>query len=494
MKPKKLIALILICMFLAIFASCASDSKSPGTNESAGTPDSAAHSADGETPAAADDASWNDDLNFDFNGYTFRFLTRTVDFFNCAIDYEEISGEVLEDAIYERNRRIEDRFNITFKNITNYDSSKARNSIKAGSDDYDLIMTRNPDAFTIFAQEGLISGLNTLTYINLDKPYWDKYVTNELSIANKRYFACGAFNLSAYDFVHVLIFNKKLLFDYGMPNPYEKVKSGTWTYDAFEEMAKTATRNLSGGDKMGKDDAYGFLSAPKQVLPGFWISAGLKSIAKDENDIPYSTMESEKFLEVFGRIYSMTWDNNSWFVNTDGSNIPPDLRNMFQNDQGLFMDCTFFYLKSLRSMDSDFGILPYPKYNEQQDKYYSRMEGCELFFAPITSSQESLDRSSVILEALSSESAKTVVPVYYDLALKTKFTRDEESAEIIDILFENRVFDLGDTAWCDKVRDPIFAEMFKKNNRDLVSKLDSLNKTLNTLITKTVAAFESLEK
>jgi hypothetical protein len=293
--------------------------------------------------------------------------------------------------------------------------------------------------------------------------------------------------------VHVLIFNKKLLADYGMANPYEMVKNGTWTFDVFEEMSKNATRNLTGGDKMTKDDAYGFLSAPKQILPGFWIAAGLKSIDKDSNDIPYSMMGTEKFLEVFQRIYEMTWDNSSWFVTTSGENIPPDLLKMFQNNQALFMDCTFFYLSSLRNMESDFGILPYPKYTEQQEKYYSRMEGCELFFAPITASQESLDRASVILEALSSDSAKSVVPVYYDLALKTKFTRDNESAEIIDILFENRVFDLGDTAWCDKVRDPIFAEMFKKNNRDLVSRLDSLDRTIGTLITKTVDGFEKLD-
>jgi hypothetical protein len=170
-----------------------------------------------------------------------------------------------------------------------------------------------------------------------------------------------------------------------------------------------------------------------------------------------------------------------------------ELLNMFQNNQALFMDCTFFYLTSLRNMESDFGILPYPKYTAQQDKYYSRMEGCDLFFMPISAPQENLDRTSVILEALCSDSAKSVVPVYYDIALKTKFTRDDESAEIIDILFENRVFDLGDTAWCDKVRDPIFASMFQRNNRDLVSKLESLDKTVGTLIEKTVDAFERLD-
>ena len=144
-------------------------------------------------------------------------------------------------------------------------------------------------------------------------------------------------------------------------------------------------------------------------------------------------------------------------------------------------------------MESDFGILPYPKYNAQQDKYYSRMEGCDMFFAPISASQDALDRTSVILEALSSESARNVIPVYYDLALKTKFTRDEESAEIIDLLFENRIFDLGDTAWGDRIRDGVFEGMFRANNRAIVSRLDSLENTVSTLIERTVEAFMNMD-
>lgn len=487
--------LIFSLLILIMLASCASNENPVSVNGNETVQNADDISAEASQTITSETVDLNDDLqDLNFNGYEFKMLTRTIDYANCAMDAEEINGDALNDAVYERNRRIEERFNIKFNNITTYDSGKARNSIKAGDGAYDLIMTRNPDAFNIFAQEGLINGLDKLTYINLDKPYWDKKLTAELSVANKRFFAVGAFNLSAYDFVHVLMFNKQLILNYGMPNPYDMVKNGTWTFDAYADMAKNATRSLTGGDKMTKDDAYGYLSAPKQVLPDFWISAGLKSINKDENDIPYSTMGTEKFLEVFQKIYSITWGNNSWFVNTAGENIPADQLKMFENNQGLFMDCTFFYLKSLRSMESDFGILPYPKYDEQQKEYYSRMEGCELFFSPITASQESLDVSSAVLEALSSESAKTVIPVYYDLALKTKFTRDNESAEILDVLFANRVFDLGDTVWCDKVRDPIFAEMFKKNNMDLVSKLDSLNKTIETLITKTVAAFEKLNQ
>lgn len=498
MKIKNCIVILLLITILATVVSCAENTgKTTNTDESSGITDTVVNSDDiddGDNSETSSDEALKDNLGeFNFDAYEFKMLTRNVDFINCKLDFEEVTGEVLDDAIYERNRRIEERFNVVFKEINSYDSSKARNSIKAGDNAYDIIMTRNPDAFTIFAQEGLIAGFDNLPHIDLDKPYWDANVTSELSIANKRYFACGAFNLTAYDFVHVLMFNKTLVANYGLGNPYEMVKNGTWTYDAFEQMAKVATRDIDGDGAMNDKDGYGFLSSPKQVLPGFWISAGLKSIGKDADDIPYSMMGTERFMDVFQRIYSMTWDTNIWYYTDTGANIDTKLLDMFQNNQALFFDCTFFYLSSLRNMESDFGILPYPKYDEQQDKYYSRMEGCDLFFVPITAPTDALERTSVVLEALSSDSARYVVPVYYDLALKTKFTRDNESAEIIDTLFENRVFDLGDTAWCDKVRDPIFAEMFKKNNRDLVSRLDALERTVTTLIDKTVASFESLD-
>ena len=144
-------------------------------------------------------------------------------------------------------------------------------------------------------------------------------------------------------------------------------------------------------------------------------------------------------------------------------------------------------------MESDFGILPFPKYNEQQEKYYSRMEGCDLFFSPMSAPAESLERASVILEALSSDSAKNLIPVYYDLALKTKFTRDEESSEILDLLFENRVYDLGDTIWGDKLRDPVIAPMMQNNKRELASKLESIEKTMEKQIGIIVEAFEKLD-
>jgi hypothetical protein len=490
---KKTAVILLMALLFSLLFSCASDKKDGAepTQAAAGAADDSGAAA--EVFAQDDSAKWNDNLGeFDFGGYEFNFYSRDIAWANAIMDYTEITGSAYEDSVYERNRRLEERFNIKFVNTASPDSAKAKKSMQAGTNDYDVIMIRNADAI-VFAGDGLISGFGGFVHIDLSKPYWDDNVNSCLTISNKRYFAAGSFNITSYDMVHVIIFNKSLIARYGLESPYGHVKNGSWTYDVFSEMTKAAVADLNGDGKMDKNDSYGFLSAPKQVLPCFWVAADLKSIEKDANDIPFLAMGSEKFMNVFDRIFEMTWDTEVWYRSKSGENIDPDHTIMFHNDQALFMDCTFFYLKDFRGMDSDFGILPFPKYTKEQEHYYSRMEGCDLFFAPMSAPAESLERTSVILEALASDSAKSVVPVYYDLALKTKFTRDEESAEILDLLFDNRVYDLGDTIWGDKLRDPIVAPMMQNNKRELASKLESIENTMKKQIDIVVEAFEKLD-
>lgn len=153
------------------------------------------------------------------------------------------------------------------------------------------------------------------------------------------------------------------------------------------------------------------------------------------------------------------------------------------------MDMTFFYISSLRNMDADFGILPYPKYDEAQKDYLARIEGIELTGVPVTADTEFV---SAIMEAMASESATTVVPAYYDVALKTKMTRDNDSAEMLDIIFENRVFDLGDTIWCDEIRDGVFKPMFTTGNRSLSSKFATMQSKMDAKIADTISSFRSI--
>jgi hypothetical protein len=97
---------------------------------------------------------------------------------------------------------------------------------------------------------------------------------------------------------------------------------------------------------------------------------------------------------------------------------------------------------ALRNMDAEIGIIPYPKYDEQTPRYYSLMEAtAQMITLPINT--KDFERTSMILEAMASEGQRTVIPAYYEITLKTKHSRDEESAEMLDIIRDSAVVDWG---------------------------------------------------
>jgi hypothetical protein len=99
-------------------------------------------------------------------------------------------------------------------------------------------------------------------------------------------------------------------------------------------------------------------------------------------------------------------------------------------------------INNLRNMDTDFGIIPYPKFDEAQEKYGHYVDGhATLMAVPITVSNP--EKDGVIIEALSYDSYKNLLPIYYDTIITTKFTRDEESAAMLDIIYNSRVFDFA---------------------------------------------------
>ena len=148
----------------------------------------------------------------------------------------------------------------------------------------------------------------------------------------------------------------------------------------------------------------------------------------------------------------------------------------------MFMDTSLFFIESLRDMESDFGIIPYPKFDEAQTEYYSRVSYYWANVVPTTNTH--LEMTGAILEAFISYSARYVVPAYYDIALKTKYSRDEESVAMLDLIFENRVVDIGDTILCADIRDGFIFQMFDKNNRDIASQLAKKEKTIQKIFDK----------
>lgn len=480
----KLIALLILTCTLLI--SCSNVDDSVIDTNAADTVE-----ADNSTEATTEQVK--DDLPaFDFGGVDFNIWTTEREWLSNDIDTLETNGDILNDAVFERNAIVEERFNVVINSslTLNREEIDPKNSILAGDSDYHVLMQTDRTALT-YAQEGLIYNLDDLSYIDVDKPYWSQSINKEISIQGKLYFSYGDFNLSSYDYTHVLTFNKKLINDFNLENLYDLVREGKWTYDKFNTMMQISTNDLNGDGIMDDNDQFGYVSQPKHVLPCMWISAGEFSIKKNSNDEPeFNLATDEKFASVIEKIFNITWDTGSWYQDKGADNADLTLQNMFENNQALFNDSTFFNISKLRNMEADFGIIPYPKYDEIQNEYYSRVEGGRASIVPITNTE--IEMISVIMEAMSATSYDLVIPAYYEIALKGKVSRDAESEDMLDIIKNGRIYDLGDTYWCDQLRDGIFQAMFRDNDRDFVSKMEAAKPKLDEAINKAIEAFASI--
>jgi len=417
-------------------------------------------------------------LEHDFDGAEFRIAAVDASWLNVIYDSQEENGDLINDAVYLRNRKIEERFNVQI--TQKMAAGNLKKNVNSGADAFDLYLPIDRDALTYGAQ-GLIYKVSEIPNIDIDKPYWSQSINKCMTIGGDLYYAYGAFNLSVYDYTHVLLFNKQMILDIGLGNPYSLVKSGNWTIDKYGEMAKAAVKDLDGNGEMDQNDVFGLYSADKQVLPCFWIAAGVQSISKSGDDIPLFTLrEDEKFAAVIDKIFAVTYDNNSWYRKS----YSDAKMAYFMSGHALFVNATFKSVGDLRGIETEFGIIPYPKYTSEQNNYYTRVEGGNPGVVTVTSSN--LEMIGTILETLNAESAKTVIPAYYDITLKIKNARDEDSAEMLDLIFESRIYDLGDTYWCEILRDGIFLSMFSKNDRNLASQLEKVEPKINAAIEKVV--------
>jgi len=492
-KLFSLISLILIiCMLLPVLSSC--DSKNDKAKDINNT-----NTAEGQQDVSDDEPSDSqghtvrDDVpEMDLGGYAFRILSSgETHAWHGVINIEDEIGEPVNDSIYHRNRVVEERFNIVMSEI--YDSwgmDKLKKSVKSGSDDYDFATGWCDPMFGVFI-DGLGDKFTQYgQYIDLSKPYWDSGLTQALTFQDTILFPVGAIDITTYDLIHVLLFNKQLIAELELENPYSLVKNGIWTFDKYAEMAKSVTRDLNGDGVMDKEDMYGLVSMVKYVLPCFWVAAGVQTISRTNDGLPqFNLIEDEKFATVIDKIFEITYDNNSWYRNTtERENYSTVHDTIFMDNRALFFNNTFKMVEDIRSMETDFGIIPYPKFNEDQVDYYTRMEGCFPFIVPLTVPEP--ETIGAIIEVMACESLNYIVPAYYGVSLKTKHARDEESADMLDIIFRNRVIDLGDSIWCSTLRDGIFVDMFAKNDRNLISRLEKVENQMTKAINKVITALD----
>ncbi|MHC1693911.1 MAG: hypothetical protein AB9835_01250 [Eubacteriales bacterium] len=417
----------------------------------------------------------------DFEGYNFRILTKgqfDVHWKSKDIYAEEQTGEVINDAVYQRNAAMMEKYNFTITEVPAQDTAAtAKKSILAQSDDFDMLCMGIPAAGSLMSS-GYILNLNDVPYMDLSKPWYDQNANKQLSIMNKLYMTVGELTIMDNDATWVVLFNKQIARDLGLPDFYQAVHSGEWTIDMMWDSAKKAAKDLNGDSVMDETDQWGMESESFNTF-ALCIGAGANVVSKDENDIPYFTMNTERFVNAFGKAMPMQTDyNTTMYVTKFNSKFPgvsvwsDCMDKTFADGRSLFNFAGLNRVTLFRSMETDFGILPVPKYDKEQEKYYNVVsQWCSNSIAiPITVTD--IERTGIIIEALSAESMYTLTPAYYDIALTTKSARDEESVAMLDLIFNNRVYDLANTYdWGGALS--LITSMTDSAKTDLASGLES---------------------
>lgn len=370
---------------------------------------------------------------------------------------QENNYQGLNDAIGIRNALIKEKFNVNIKEMRTEGPSDmltlVRSNAVAGVSEYDVIMPYMSAAASL-AMEGYFYDLATLENIHLREPYYDQGAIKGLSVAEKSYFATGDASLLSFACTHAIVFNKDLIKDHGLENPYDLVKNGTWTIDKLQEMARTVTADTDGTPGMGYRDTYGFL-VNGNFVSSLFIGAGQRFSDKDEHDEPIVAVNGSGSSAVFDKIFNLVNDQKasspfsslqSGFYTSataDGKDIWIAATEAVANKTALFRAMALIDIFDLGEYECSFGILPVPKFSESQDNYYSRVSTLFASCVAIPVNAADPEMSAIVTDALMQASSETVKDAYFQVIMKDRKIQDPESEEMLDIIFDSRVYDLA---------------------------------------------------
>ncbi|MHC1696209.1 MAG: hypothetical protein AB9835_13260 [Eubacteriales bacterium] len=442
MKKKKVSATLLLSALIAslVLSSCG--------GENAGNSTTAAPSGEQTQTTTAEPKdslearmSVSDGLSdADFGGAVIRSIIQVEKLNDMYVESE--TGEVIDDAIYQRNKAVEERFNVKIEKSMHYNeneyakiSATMQASVKAGDDAYDLYLGHMVQAGGD-ALQGIFLNWYDIPNTDFSKPWYPQLAIQNLTIDGKMFLGVGDMMLSDAYNTYCMYFDKAQAKNYAIPDLYALVRDGKWTVDKLIEFSKDVYSDLNGDGKPDEGDFYGFSSdLYSNMVTYMW--AFNQPIAQVKDDAVEITFNSPKTQSIIDKVRQLITSPGSI---TKGEHMY-GVTKIFATGHSLF---TNGYLKNaidqLRAVESDFGIIPYPKFDEAQEQYRTMVDGNASVMA-VPKTAQNLEMIGTVVTALNAEGWKRVIPAFYDVALKIKGARDEESIEMLDIIMNGRVID-----------------------------------------------------
>ena len=447
---KKLLCLLMALTLLAgTLTACAIGGENTDTTAS----------PDNGTTAEEDTRETLDIPDTRYDGAELCFLTRAgEDQFTWATvevfaENQTSESDNINTAVFERNDRILQNYGVTIteirKDIGEHHTA-VNNEVSAPTGDFQAIVT-NVGTAAGFSTNGFLWDLNSdeVEYMDFEKPWWDTNMAKGMSIDDRLYFATGDIMILDNDATFIIVFNKQMLVDLNVTDSlYSLVENGQWTMDKFYELEQLAVQDKDGDGKLSYEtDVCGF--AYTQDVPyALLFGGGITLCQKDAEDYPVYSLDIERAQNIseLGKLIFANdiGINMSSISINQGTSMVLLNQTAFGENHALFMSEVMQCVTRLRGFTADFGILPFPKYNASQEGYSSMMHGTASVVAiPRSVNADKLVMVDSMMEAMAYHSVDTLTEQYYEINLKTKGARDEQSGPMIDMILSGRVCDLS---------------------------------------------------
>ena len=431
---KRALAILLASLMLLPALAACGEADDPADTTA---PSQTTSAEEGEDTIPADELP--DDLKYDGEKITFISVN--------AMDYDELTGDAVEDAVFERNKAVEERLDVEIEVIHEETPiDKVITAVSSGNTDYDVMVELCWRAAPKFTGNYFYNLRNT-EYLDFEKPWWNQSFTDVVTYNDITFGVTGAMVLSLYRRTYVTVFNKDLFKNANQTYLYEYVENGSWTLDKQASLVPLFHQDNGNAKKDMVGDIYGFVSNDFIFVDPYWASCEVEIIRKDANGDYEWVFESAKLHDMAEKVLALYYGTgDAAYIENDDYQAEQTVMTVFSGGYAAMGTMVIQMLEepAMRQMEQEYGVVPIPKYSEDQKTYYSQMhDGFTVACLPNTVKADRADMLSAVLEAMSSISYRIVRPAYYETTLRTKLAQDPQSAAMMDLIMDNIRIDAG---------------------------------------------------
>lgn len=489
---KKIIAIIMLAAMVLTAVACGTTSgPAQGTDPVTTAPDAVTTDA----PVTEPPKFVHSGNTYDQADFIILLSSLAGDTFN-DFKYNETEPTVLDNAVQQKNMACEEMFDVVIDYVEDFSAStggfsKMRQEKTAGTVGYHLSFMPGQQVSNM-AYTGLLYDLNHISTLDMKNEWWDQNANKELSVCNNLYFTTG--DISVWDDMQqfCVSFSKELFRErgYNTADLYKLVMDGKFTYETVYGYAKDVSEDMDGNEVMDMNDRYGILTWDDSIY-GVMSSTGSKIVSKDKDtDLLTLTLTGDE--AVYNTLTRYTEMIAEMGINyqryTNGGALGAS---MFTEARAMFFFGRLSSLQNWRDMDTDYGILPYPKIDENQDRYYTITSGYHTTYFCTLALDEDIEMRGEIAEGLAYLSMTYMTPAYHERTLVGTLVRDDESLEVLPLLAANRIYDYGYIAQPGKINGQLIYT-FRDMKTNYMSSIEKYKTIANRDITKINGEFEKL--